>query len=134
MHTSDLKDENASLERELRQCIQATQEQLHKKENLERQNRELLREQKLREDIIKIRLDQIRQADVERKRKQKEKRKKLYEERVKQLQSAVAGKAQRENLQGVINTIQGQLAITDVDWSDEEDLEIEDYLESKIIA
>lgn len=74
-HTTSLEDENEKLEKELRECIHTTQRLLARKQVLERENKEMEMEQKMREGLVKIRLEQI--ADAQ--KQEKARRKKLQE-------------------------------------------------------
>nr|KAJ3421138.1 hypothetical protein HK105_004395 [Polyrhizophydium stewartii] len=61
-HTTALEAENSRLERELRHITLVTQQQIQQKERLEQENRELEREQRLRRDLVGIRLKKIHEA------------------------------------------------------------------------
>ncbi|KAH6565358.1 hypothetical protein BASA62_007356 [Batrachochytrium salamandrivorans] len=58
-HTTSLELENAQLDLELRKTTFATQQQIQLKERLEQENRELKCEQRLRHDLVRIRLQKI---------------------------------------------------------------------------
>ncbi|KAJ8330986.1 hypothetical protein QVD99_001206 [Batrachochytrium dendrobatidis] len=73
-HTTALEAENSRLSQDLRKVTLATQQQIAHIECLERENRELEREQRLRHDLVKIRLKKIVEAqelDARYKNKQK---------------------------------------------------------------
>ena len=61
-HTSALEIENKKLEKELRACILETQEYLKRKDSLEKENIELKREQKIRENLLRLRIDMVKKA------------------------------------------------------------------------
>ncbi|KAJ3215837.1 hypothetical protein HDU67_010257 [Dinochytrium kinnereticum] len=58
-HTTALEAENRRLESQLRKCILTTQEFIARKDNLEKENRELSRRLTVRDDMLKIRIDSI---------------------------------------------------------------------------
>ncbi|KAJ1551299.1 hypothetical protein HK096_001609, partial [Nowakowskiella sp. JEL0078] len=75
--TKLLDTENRKLETELHKIIRDTQGLLQRKERLEQKNRELAREQQVREDMVKLRLEKIRDSEKRNRRlKEKEKLKK----------------------------------------------------------
>jgi hypothetical protein len=61
-HLDKLKQENASMDLESRRLIMLTEDKLMRKEWLERTNRELQQELKIREDVVGIRLEKIMMA------------------------------------------------------------------------
>ena len=63
-HTQALDDENKNLEAELSLLNLKTQEQLNRKRILEQENAELEREEKLRQDLVRIRLERIQKAQI----------------------------------------------------------------------
>ncbi|KAH6571173.1 hypothetical protein BASA61_001794 [Batrachochytrium salamandrivorans] len=72
-HTTSLELENAQLDLELRKTTFATQQQIQLKERLEQENRELKCEQRLRHDLVRIRLQKIvesQESEKNRKKKQ----------------------------------------------------------------
>ncbi|KAI8814618.1 hypothetical protein BJ742DRAFT_892589 [Cladochytrium replicatum] len=61
--TAMLEQENKRLERDLRRIVKETQELLSTKARLEKQNWELEREQQLRDDLVKLRIEKVRDAE-----------------------------------------------------------------------
>ncbi|KAJ3334102.1 hypothetical protein HDU76_010224 [Blyttiomyces sp. JEL0837] len=61
-HFKALEEENKKLERELRSCIVSTQDLLARKEVLEKENKELEREKKIQEDLLRMRVASVANA------------------------------------------------------------------------
>ncbi|KAJ3106525.1 hypothetical protein HDU97_006118 [Phlyctochytrium planicorne] len=87
-HTTALEAENRKLESQLRTCILTTQELILKKDNLEKENKELTRRLQVRSDILKVRVDSVIQAQIEEKRQRD-----AHKERIIALKSQLIGEA-----------------------------------------
>lgn len=111
-HTAALEEENVFLEQELNRCNLLTQEQISRKEVLERENKELEREQKLRQDLVHIRLLRIENAQVHREKMNQKKNQKIISEKKLELQNALL--KQGEQVRNV-----DSLDALDIDWADE---------------
>ncbi|KAI9350790.1 hypothetical protein BDR26DRAFT_930095 [Obelidium mucronatum] len=61
-HAAAMEIENVKLETELRKCIVTTQELLKKKALIENENLALERDQKVREDLLKLRIERVMEA------------------------------------------------------------------------
>ncbi|KAJ3404238.1 hypothetical protein HDV05_007280, partial [Chytridiales sp. JEL 0842] len=70
-HTTALAAENVKLEKELRSCITETQALLERKDILERENLDLERRQQVREDLVKLRVSRISEAQEQIKKARK---------------------------------------------------------------
>ncbi|KAJ3030954.1 UNVERIFIED_CONTAM: hypothetical protein HDU68_007154 [Siphonaria sp. JEL0065] len=68
-HAIAMENENVKLEAELRNCIVTTQELLKKKELIEAENQALEREQKVRQDLLKLRIERVMEAQSREKKK-----------------------------------------------------------------
>ena len=91
-HTEALEIENRKLEEELNRCNQITQNQILKKEALEKENKELEIEQKLKGDLVRLRLLKIQEAQRKRMMSQERQRTKKIEARRLEIQRVLQGK------------------------------------------
>ena len=110
-HTSALEEENVKLEDELNRCNLKTQQQLGRKEVLEKEIRELEREQRLRQDLAQIRLLKVQHAQAKRDAANQLENQKLIQDKKIQLQKAL------ENQGEQIRHIESLDAL-ELDWSD----------------
>ncbi|KAJ3196851.1 hypothetical protein HK101_007465 [Irineochytrium annulatum] len=89
-HTTALEAENRKLEKELRRCIKVTQEYIARKDALEKENRELVREQQVREDLLQLRIDRVVQAEQREKGQSARRRQAMAAERARVVSDGVA--------------------------------------------
>lgn len=61
-NTRELEAENLVLEEELKRLVAFTQSQLVRKKELEAENKTLHREQRIRQDLVRIRLERVKEA------------------------------------------------------------------------
>ncbi|KAI9341814.1 hypothetical protein DFJ73DRAFT_961469 [Zopfochytrium polystomum] len=92
-HTVALDQENRRLERELRECIMTTQRLLARKDALEKENRELGLASKVRNDLVKMRVEQVSEAQ---KRERARRRRMVADGMAERVRRALAGKAKLE--------------------------------------
>ncbi|KAJ3071008.1 hypothetical protein HDU98_005932 [Podochytrium sp. JEL0797] len=76
-HAAAMEAENGKLEAELRKCLTETQELLKRKEVIERENEELLRQKKMREDLLRIRIEKVVESQNREKKREAAKKERV---------------------------------------------------------
>jgi hypothetical protein len=89
-----LETENHKLEKELSRLTSLTQEQLIRKQLLEKENKTLEREQKLRQDLIQLRLERIQKAQKKRENLNEKQKQKLILQRKEEMESLLKEKGE----------------------------------------
>jgi hypothetical protein len=119
-----LEHENITLEKDLRNAIQTTQGYLQRKEALEKQNKELIREKQLREGVLQLRSEKVSKAvekeKLLRKQKLKAQNEHLLSKKQRRLRE-IWGKFQEEN---PVNGLQLKIEFSDSDDSEDYELMI----------
>ena len=115
-HTETLELENVKLEKELDECNRITQEQITRRHQLEKENRELEREQRLRKDLLKIRLTRIEKAQKQKEQQERLEKNQKKQEKKKMVERVLKVKGQSTGLE-VIDPL-------NLEWSDEDSDEV----------
>jgi hypothetical protein len=97
-HTSALDEENLKLENELHKLLEKTQEQLQRKRILEEENSQLEREERLRQDLIRIRLERIQKAQIKSDLLLKKEKEKQFEKRKLQMMEIIKNRKNNDEL------------------------------------